>query len=328
MTHPGRSRVRGRAACTGCWPSTARRANLPKPLLALPFSWAGQDLPPKATQVICFLACLLLRLPIMPTDIAQWVLDGHLPFLDLQQRTQPLVQASGLAGVMPRRLLRAAGAVPPQRLLRAVSDMATLLELQLPDVNANLLLLRLTACLELPQVCLHCRAPLDVGKGMHIYLLRCRCLHGHGHAWMLSRPTCSCLSAFAAHVAWAAAGPLVGTLAAHACSACTTHCAPCHYVSLPCPRHIPLTPYPPPGPLQPVFVVAQELHALHLRNSYLLHPHALAYGVNPYALLAALLFWALKLAFGLDGRCVIGDSTVALGRGASMQHRGWRGPSS
>lgn len=85
---------------------------------------------------------------------------------------------------------------------------------------------------------------------------------------------------------------------------------PCRAPSPPWPLVLPTHPLPrpPPGPSpslappQPLFLVAQELLRLHMRSSALLHPSALARGIDPYAALACLFFWAAKLAYGLDGR--------------------------
>ncbi|GLC38651.1 hypothetical protein PLESTB_000456500 [Pleodorina starrii] len=54
---------------------------------------------------------------------------------------------------------------------------------------------------------------------------------------------------------------------------------------------------------RPVFLVSRELHHLYTLSSPLLHPNALGLqGVYPYLPLTALLFAAIKICYGLDGR--------------------------
>ncbi|GFR39961.1 hypothetical protein Agub_g39, partial [Astrephomene gubernaculifera] len=112
-------------------------------------NYVRRHLPPRATHVLVYLACLLLRLPVTPVDVGRWALDGVLPFLDLRIRSQSLVTASGLR--LTARLLRARGCVPPVRLTAAAVQLSELLGLPMPPLNVEGLLTRWGDQLGLPR---------------------------------------------------------------------------------------------------------------------------------------------------------------------------------
>ena len=70
-------------------------------LLRLPAAVNGtsilwvQVLAPDTLLALCFLACWLLRQPVMPADLLRWALDGRLPYLLLGDACADLLAAAG-----------------------------------------------------------------------------------------------------------------------------------------------------------------------------------------------------------------------------------------
>jgi len=109
----------------------------------------AEALPAQATLVCCFAACVGLRQAVLPGDILRWALSGRLPFLDLATRCAPLLRAAPRP--LPMALTAPAVAMTPGVLCRLAHDLAARAGRPLPPVNAEALLLRAVADLDLPQ---------------------------------------------------------------------------------------------------------------------------------------------------------------------------------
>ncbi|GAX72935.1 hypothetical protein CEUSTIGMA_g390.t1 [Chlamydomonas eustigma] len=110
-----------------------------------------RKLPLTTTLVICYLACLSLRLPITPTDISRWAIQGHLPLLDLPQRCRELLSSLHSGERPPVAVITASGAIHPNRLIASAMKLAAVLKHPIPNLNGELLILKCCAELRMPQ---------------------------------------------------------------------------------------------------------------------------------------------------------------------------------
>lgn len=108
---------------------------------------------PQVTLQLCFLACALLRQPVTCYDVIGWALDAQLPYLRLPDIADRCLTEGESAALAPR-CLEATVSLSPVGLLNSACQLAAHLNLELPHIPGDVLLLRQVQELGLPQVVL------------------------------------------------------------------------------------------------------------------------------------------------------------------------------
>ncbi|GIL86794.1 hypothetical protein Vretifemale_15021, partial [Volvox reticuliferus] len=98
---------------------------------------------------MAMLTCLMLRMPVTPMDVVRWAYDQSLPYQDLRVRATPLIERAPVH--VSGRLLQTPTAPNPTLLLAGAVEMAALLGFEIPPLNVDGLLVKMTDSLGLPR---------------------------------------------------------------------------------------------------------------------------------------------------------------------------------
>lgn len=109
-----------------------------------------RHLRPSSTLSICFVAALILRLPVTPMDLQKLVIQGKLPFHDLTQRCQETLRSVDPLHIPPFDLMNPSTLPEPNELILSAIYITKALKRPLPNVNGEELISKCCKDLHLP----------------------------------------------------------------------------------------------------------------------------------------------------------------------------------
>ena len=103
-----------------------------------------------ATLSICFVACLILRLPVTPMDLQKLIIQGKLPFYDMNSRCQDILRTIQPIHTPTHDLMNPSFLPEPNELIFAAIYITGALQRPLPNVNGEGLIDKCCSDLHLP----------------------------------------------------------------------------------------------------------------------------------------------------------------------------------